>query len=101
MSREGASVGPAPGYRKDYKDLRCAPACREISATKLKESLTYQTVGRNSGREEEASIMVGADSLAIVNISTVQADPSRQLFRALIEQGKYVVPIRPGVPEID
>lgn len=39
--------------------------------------------------------------LAIVNVSVSPSDPSRELFRTLLRRGTNVVPIRPGVSEIE
>jgi predicted CoA-binding protein len=39
--------------------------------------------------------------VALINVSIVATDPSRQLFQALIERGNQVFPVRPGVDQID
>ena len=47
------------------------------------------------------SLVLGSTPIALVNVSAVATSPSRVLFRALVERGSQVVPIRPGVAEID
>lgn len=39
--------------------------------------------------------------IALLGVSTIASDPTRKTFRALVATGHEVVPIRPGVDEIE
>ena len=47
------------------------------------------------------SLALGSTPIALVNVSAVATSPSRVLFQTLIERGSNIVPVRPGLAEID